>query len=725
MKARPSLAPWHSLALAGMALPGVAAAEEIVVPARVVEGIVIDGALDEADWENAAQLRDWKGHEPMQGVDAPPTTVQILVDEEHIYFGFTAAALPGTPLSGALVPRDGTRGHDWVGVMLDTFADERRAFVFRANPRGVQADGVFTQGGHVWMMGLAWDGVYRSAGKMTDEGYTVELAIPFRTLRYPNTPTQTWGFTAVRFTPLPWSTYTWPRIDKEQAGVLTQAATLGPFAAPTPKAHVEVLPTLTAHSGELTEGVAPTADPGMGLKWSPSSALVLDLALNPDFSQIEADEEQVTANLKYPLRLKEKRPFFLESGDLFETPLGVFYSRAIVDPLVAQKITGRVGKTAFGLLGAWDQTPAASSIGVDYATGDARPSWDAETVDGATAWTSGLRLQRDLGGGNSVGLLSTDKRLLTSAGPTLANTVTGLDGSRRLGERHTLEGQLLGSLTELATGEDLQAAAWKLKLKRAGRRFNGELRHGHIGEDFRAETGFLEEVGRTHFGADGTLRMEDVGPARFVAPGLRSNIKLDPSGATVGADLAVTGDLMFGDKDFSMHRIGVAREKYLGETFDTWSHNSFAIYKINPKLRFMLDTTLGPEPHYAAASADDLYLGFGSTLWARMEANAFERLDIGWSTIYGTFHDDFGGNLIYETWIHSLDLNHSFSQSTSLRLIEQWNGWTGAVDSSLLLAWQRDHGTAAYLGYNETRTTESGEVSSQGIFAKVGWLFRP
>jgi hypothetical protein len=340
--------------------------------------ITVDGVLEPA-WEAVPWVTGFTSFRPIAGQPDTRARAKIAYDLVALYVAFEVEQQGDTPLIKTLVPRDDTLFHDWVGVTLDTYGDAQRAAVFRCTPSGVQADGIFIEGGHIWMHSLSWDAVFESAGVSREGGYTVEMAIPFRSLRYGPAESQEWGIILSHFSPKPWTVNAWPALSRETAGILQQAASLGPLTPPPPRRNLELQPTL-AGAVDLGGG-SWSADPGISGRVGLTSALTVDFALNPDFSQIEADAQKVEANVKYPLFYEEKRPFFLEGADLYDTPINMFYSRSVADPLLGYKMTGRQGGWAFGGVGAWDLAPSPSTIALDYATGVALPGWDTDTVE--------------------------------------------------------------------------------------------------------------------------------------------------------------------------------------------------------------------------------------------------------------------------------------------------------------------------------------------------------
>ncbi len=696
-----------------------------VVPSETSDDIVIDGQLNEAAWATAGSVDGLVMIEPKQGEPGPPTVFRFLVDDNNVYVGVRATKGTGA-LFAPISPRDGVLFHDFVQVMFDTWQDGRRAFAFRVNARGVQEDGVYVEDeSGLWMHDTAWDGVFRSAGVVDDEGYTVEMAVPLRSVRYPTGDSQAWNLICMRFTPNPWGVYTWPALTHDASGTLQQAGLLGPFAARNAGVRFEFLPTLTGALTQLPTGWKPTGEPGLGVKMGLGSAVTVDLTANPDFSQIEADDFQVTANLKYPLYLEEKRPFFLEGADLFSSPISVFYSRAVVDPLGAAKLTARAGKLSVGALSAWDETPAASTIGFDYATGDALPGWDGATVRDAGAVTSLARLRLDPGDGLGFGGMFADKEIVRANGVVLANRVGGVDATVPFADRYQSSAALLYSATELLDGSLLTGPAWRGSLEREGEVWQADVGVQGISKGFRAESGFIEEVDRVGAGMESTWNATEFGPFRFLKPGVEAEGVIDGLGTPVGGYLGTAVEMMFQNDIFVESSAGLTHERFIGKEFVGWGVDGFAVVDPTTTSMIWLGWDVGTQPHYDAETVQDLFNGFQWGVETGVALTVFGRVSTETNVVIETFRRSAFGEGVYTTVVPSETLSINLSREFSVRWRAQWDSFDEVVQNSVLLGWQRNYGTVAYLGYDETFDLADGEAESRSLFAKVGLLWRP
>ncbi len=247
-------------------------------------------------------------------------------------------------------------------------------------------------------------------------------------------------------------------------------------------------------------------DLGLTAKFIPSSAITVDLAINPDFAQVEADQLVVTANQRFPIFFPEKRPFFLEGIDIFQTPITAVHTRAIVDPDVAIKTTGKKGRNTFGLMVATDNGPGnlnADDRGslnacLDRRALDPRVVCNSERFLDKNAYIGVLRLKRDIGKENSIGMLATSYNFIEKH-----NQVVGVDGRFRLDKQTTLSFQALGTTsrnfftdlngvdTPYRTGNGF---GYSTSYNVSGRNWGWELYSEGFTQDYRADVGFVQRT---------------------------------------------------------------------------------------------------------------------------------------------------------------------------------------------------------------------------------------
>jgi len=360
----------------------------------------IDGRLDDDSWKLAKPTTEFIQLLPDDGKPATEQTIiRVVYDTENLYFGIECLDSQPEKIDARLVPRDSDPyPGDLIGIVLDTFHDHQNAYCFWTNPRGIQMDfrsyDDFAQG---WGgRDFSWDGVWQSEAQITDRGWTVEVAIPFKTLRFPRSKKQTWGVNVQRYQKSKGENSNWAPITRDDGGVLkvSKAGHLVGLEDLKQGLHIELLPYGTSRYNENSEGNAREGDAGLDVKYGITSNLTTDLTINPDFGHIEGDEEQINLT-RFELFLKEKRPFFMEGKNLF-SPMNLFYTRRIRNPRFGANLTGKIGNYSIGLLTAQDREEGANSR---------KPKASVNEVN-----TYGVfRLQRDILEKSSIGIIGVGK----------------------------------------------------------------------------------------------------------------------------------------------------------------------------------------------------------------------------------------------------------------------------------------------------------------------------
>jgi hypothetical protein len=465
------------------------------------QSISLDGKLDEPAWADALVFELDYETRPGENVAPPARTVcRLFYSPSHLYYGCHAFDPEPQRIRARFADRDRTfPSDDAIGIALDPFNSQNRAFVFDVNPLGVQNDRVFTEASG--RSDETWDALWDSAGRLVDDGYMVEVAIPFSSLRFPRSDTdQVWAFNFRRYMPRE----VFRRIainpyDRNNPCRLCQTAELVGFADVDPGKNLEVTPTLTGSQaseqeefpdGELTSA-DPDIEPGLSVRWGVTTNLDLSGTLNPDFSQVEADVARLDVNEEFALFFPELRPFFLEGAAFFRTPNRIVYTRTLADPAWGLKLTGKQGANGIGTFAARDEVTNFLFPGQE--------SSDTETFEEEST-TSVVRYARDVGGSSStVGMVLTDRR-----GGDYSNTVAGVDAFLRLGTTDTLEVQALRSETEypeqLALDFDQPLGqfgddAFSISYRHNPRNWNARVRYSDFGDGFRADSGFIRRVG--------------------------------------------------------------------------------------------------------------------------------------------------------------------------------------------------------------------------------------
>ncbi len=410
------------------------------------------------------------------------TDVYLGYDSNYLYVVFVAFDKEPNKVRAHMTVRDHLSGDERLDLFLDTFHDHRHAYVFTVNPFGLQQDGSYEENASP-NYDSSFDTVWKSKGQRTSHGFVVWEAIPFKSLRFPATPKQTWGILFIRWIPRNNGSDTWPRVSTRIQGRLGQEATIKGIDSISRGHNVQFIPYAYERSYRALDTRDPANpqfasrkfDPQVGLNGKAvlKDSLVLDATVNPDFSQVESDQPQVTVNQRFAVNFPEKRPFFLENANFFQTPLDLFFSRNIADPQFGVRLTGKVGHYAIGTLLADDQSP-----------GEAVPPGNA--LAGQRAHFSVVRINRDIGKQSTIGMIYTDREF---AGRY--NRVGGIDGHFKLTPNLILDWQGVTSATTLPGGFRSAGPAYKVHLQRIGYRFYYNLNYEDLSPGFNTETGFL------------------------------------------------------------------------------------------------------------------------------------------------------------------------------------------------------------------------------------------
>ncbi len=432
-------------------------ANPIKIP-KIEKPPVIDGKLDDEVWKQAVLLKDFQQRSP--GDNTPPskpTEVRIAYDPKFLYFAFMCFDEPDK-VRATLAKRDNVFGEDNVRVFLDTFNDKRRAYILGFNPFGIQQDAIFTEGINE---DYNFDIVMESKGVMTPDGWSVEVAIPFKSLRYTAGKDKVWGIQIYRnIDRFNDELDSWMPNDRNNPSILNQAGHVTGLEGIQTQRQLEVTPSLTiSETGQQTRTFSlydlfndPTLvdpghfvnqpvkfEPGVTIKLGITPTITLDAAINPDFAQVEADAPVVVANQRFPIFFAEKRPFFLEGIDYFQSPLNAVHTRTIVDPDFAVKLTGKQGRNTFAIMFASDKNPGDFS---DEERSDPFFVDNFGKLFDKNATVGVLRLKRDIGRESSVGVIATSYNF-----PDKYNQLGGFDGRFKLNPQTIFQFQVLGTKT--------------------------------------------------------------------------------------------------------------------------------------------------------------------------------------------------------------------------------------------------------------------------------------
>ncbi len=721
---------------------GQQTAPRLAIP-RVATPPTLEDYLDGVPRPDEAAITTFVQREPGDGVPASQETqAYISYDESSLYVIFVARDAEPHRVRASRTRREGFGNDDFVGIILSTFADRRRSYLFIVNPLGVQLDGVTGEGDDD---DYSYDTIWHSDGQLTLFGFVVRLAIPFKSLRFSNAQRQEWGIAVARAIRRNNETSFWPFITRRISSVGQQLATATGLEKISPGRNIQFIPYGAFTRARFLDGERPAyvtdtdGRAGLDSKVVLKDAFTVDLTLDPDFSQVESDEPQVTINQRFEVFFPEKRPFFIENASYFQTPINLFFSRRIADPQVGVRVTGKAGGWALAGLGIDDRAP-----GERVPAGD--PAHDRRTGIGV------VRLQRDLPNQSSFGVLATTRDFASSD-----SRVVSVDGRYRFSDTLAATGQAAFSQTRALDGTSRSGPAFSLELDRSGRTWGAFVRYEDLSADFRAPLGFVQRVDvrrirpfvrYTWFPGKGALvsiRPELSGTALWDHAGTLNDWR---GNAELQFELKGQTDIEVGLNE-SMERFeGIEfRKRAASLALETawlkWLETSFSFDR-GQEINFFPSAEL--EPFLANATETEFSVTLKPTPPLRLDQTyLFTRL-----TTRGAPLDIPRGGVIVDNHIWRSRASYQFTRSLSLRAIVDYSA---VLPDPLLIDLEREKAftadilatylvnpwTALYVGYTDgygnveidpiprdrLRTTESVFHSTgRQLFVKMSYLLR-
>jgi hypothetical protein len=745
----------------------------ITVP-KFEKAPVIDGRLDDDVWQKAAVLKDFYQIQPGDNLaPSKPTQVLIGYDPKFLYIAFRVTDEPDK-IRSTVAKRDNIFNDDYVGFMLDTFNDQRKAFEAFFNPLGIQGDGMLTEGrGEDMSVDILMD----SKGVIHETGWDVEISIPFKSLRFDAGKGKLWGAHFFRrIKRFENELDSWMPFNRSIDSNLSQEGKLAGLDEIAVERTLEIIPSATlSETGRFIRSYNQTPgfqdvgrilneplklELGLTAKFIPSPGMTIDLAINPDFAQVEADQIVVTANQRFPIFYPEKRPFFLEGIDVFKTPITVVHTRSIVDPDIAVKTTGKRGRNTFGLMVASDNGPGnlnaddRSSLSLCLERRAVSPAvvCNNERFLDKNAYIAVGRLKRDFGKENTVGILATSYNFIEKH-----NQVGAIDGRFRLNKETTATFNLIGTTsrnfffnpdegkTRYRTGNGF---GYSVDYNVSGRNWGWELYGEGFTKDYRTDVGFVQRTNSNFNYAFLRYNSEKNPKKKIISYHLHNLTHIDydwqgrmytwesenlveltlPRNSYFGAWWEPAYERLF-EREFGPTRtakpcdafkdctfFGLDDERstmkqhisvYGGSNYNKkWSFNGQYTYRFGH-----LDLDFGNGPKYPRVSPAALLLGQRAPLDpGRGGLMQFS----GGVTYQPTNELRMSLNLTkqrlrrYDTGLVAFDVNiltfrgtYQFTKATFARAILDYQTSNSRLRSQLLFGWTPSPGTAFYAGYND------------------------
>ena len=748
---------------------GVLTGRVTVRPRRTTTPPTVDGLLDDAVWSNAARITEFVQRQPIDGAPASEDTdVFVAYDDTHLYLGFHAKYENPEILRANRVDRDRAGfGDDTISIYFDPFLDQQRAYVFSVNGYGVQGDSIVAGGrgggfsgggrGGVPRGDRSWDALFESGGQPVADGFTAEMAVPFKSLRYPARPSgapHTWGFQIVRQIRDKDETIVWSPVSRDIAGFLPQMGVLDGMTGLSTSRNLEVQPTFTAFrygtydeaAGGLVDG-EPQPDFGANFKYGVTPNLIADFTFNPDFSQIESDRPQVEVNQRFALFYPELRPFFLEGAEIFQmqAPVTVVHTRTIVDPRYGAKLTGKAGKTTLGVLFANDE---GASLGVDDRL---------DPAFGQSAQTFVGRARYDLYSESFVGAVVTDRQFLDGH-----SRLVGADSNFRIGATHQLGFRAFGTDRRAAqsgpqtnpcpAAADAEAPAacdgyaLDFGFRKRGRNLSYSIDSFALSPDFRTDVGFVRRTDQRETEARVDYQWW---PQTWViswGPEFRYGRNYNFDGvledeqfrAGVSANFAKNVRYSF-DLDQEM-------ERYYGIDFEKRRYRMFGNVSTSRVFSFGTGFDWGDEIYFDGANP---FLGRESGFRTFINFRPVSRFATNINITTSRFTDPLAlfvaglndgerqedGEVFNVNILRALN-TYQFTDRLAFRNITEFNTYRGTVGLNLLATYRVNSGTAFYVGYDDhyrqyeffddqVNAIDRGYLqTNRAVFTKIQYLFR-
>ncbi|MGD2122166.1 MAG: DUF5916 domain-containing protein [Gemmatimonadota bacterium] len=695
-------------------------------PLRTETPPIIDGVLDEPLWQEAPSVTEFRTWAPDFGKEmVGETRAYMAYDRFNLYFAFHAFDPEPQNIKAAISERDNIRRDDWVAINLDTFGDQQSLYAFYVNPLGIQMDTRYASGQEDPHVDLVWF----SQGRVDETGYTVEVQIPLKSIRFAEGDTVTMGVIFERQISRNREMGTYPPLDpaKGESWLIQMMPMV--YRGLASENVAELLPAWTYSNRKAQEEgrLATQEDRGeisLTGKYGITSDLILDGTYNPDFSQVEADASQVDVNLRYQLYFPEKRAFFREGGEHFAVggtgasaldPVNsIVYTRTIVDPIAGAKLTGKVGAKDFlaSIYAVDDLSSPPGSDGPDY------------------AHVPILRYKRALDEDSYIGLIYAGREVGDHH-----NRVGGIDGIIRMGGASTLGYHgILSDTKEDSDSEGESGRALGFHFNRNTRDLDFSIVGKDVTEDFRTETGYVWRTGILQ--VSGRLRPKfypDSDVFRRVDVELFSGQTKDrPSDKWETFNQLLVHAIVL--RNLSLRgAYSYATEIYRDEEFDTGGLTLAASGQLTTDFFASLSFRRSKAIYYSA----DPYQGESTRATAGFTYQPSDKLQADANLTYVDFTRESDGEKIYDYPIYWGRLTYQLNRYLFFRGILEYNEYKNELLTDLLASFTYIPETVVHVGYGTLRDKvrwggpEWGYVDSdefletkRSFFVKMSYLWR-
>ncbi|MDP2037922.1 MAG: DUF5916 domain-containing protein [Ignavibacteria bacterium] len=698
-------------------------AGEALKPTRISTPPAIDGKLEDVEWNSVLSVSTFKTFSPDFGKEASQKTVAYAgYDSENLYFAFRCYDTEPDKIKTSVNSRDNIRPDDWVCINLDSFFDQQSLYAFYINPNGIQTDSRYAAN----IEDFSADFVWYSAGQMLPDGYSIEISIPLKSIRYSDANPVTMSIFFERYISRLIEHSSFPELDPKLGMAFLMQMTPLEYRDLEHYTLFELLPAFTYSNkyarskNELTR-TENKGDLSLTAKCGITSDLILDATYNPDFSQVESDAGQVDVNLRYSLFFAEKRPFFLEGSEIFNVaglgtsevdPLGTLvHTRTIVNPLTGLKLSGKLGtKNTLAALFSMDELP--------------------NDTDGKYASFPILRFKRTLSEDSYVGAIYTGRETKNNF-----NRVAAVDGIFRVTPSSTFEWNGIFSNTKYS-GIDKAKDGSVVSLRYAmdSRDLYYDFSLKNISQDFFVETGYLTR--------NGVLSLTGlVRPKLYPTDSFISRIDLEafsallndkPSSKWETYNYVSAQAYMFGSLTAKI-RLNYATEIFEGEKFNT---GGIALYFRGQFIKELASTIIYKRVNAIYYSSSP-FQGYSNRFSAEITFSPTQNIESYTSFVFSDFRRSTDDELIYEYPIIRERLTYQVNKYLFFRGIAEYNKFKKQLLTDFLVSFTYVPGTVMHLGYgalyNRTEWDEpqnryiasnSFNQVQRGFFFKMSYLWR-
>ena len=712
----PGAAPSAGLAAAA----GILTGRPTLRPTRTDIRPDIDGRLDDLVWRNALRITEFVQESPLEGAPASEETeVWISYDSQNLYVAVHAHYEDPGIMRATRLDRDESWRDDNFTVYFDPFLDQQRAYAFSVNGYNVQGDEIVNArgrtgrggggggrgggggGGGFRAQGIpwgdrSWDALFDSGAQIVDDGFTAEMAIPFKSLRYPQRGRDVphrWAFQIVREIRQKDENVVWAPISRGVAGFLPQMGLLEGMTNLSMSRNLEIMPVATgiqlgsldtSNGAFVTDKAQPEA--GVNVKYGITSNLTADFTLNPDFSQIESDRPQIEINQRFALFYPELRPFFLEGAEIFNVfgPINFVHTRTIRDPDWGAKITGKVGRTSVGFLAANDAA-AGAVAGLAGPLGESA----ANVVIG--------RARYDLYAESHIGAMVTNRDFLGGY-----SRMALADGAFRLGRTQSIGFAAVQTDNRDLDGIDSRGTLFDVNYRLQGRHWNVFNGTYLLSPDFRTDVGFVQRTDQqrnvTTLGYRFWPESWIINWGPSVTYGRNWNFEDVLEDEQFEARLSTT----FANNISGSISVTRDMERYRGVNFDKSGYRAFGRISSSRKYSIGGFYRYGDEVRYQ----ENPFLGRGGSggmfITVRPTSRFQSQINLNTSRLIDPRIDpSVGDPLVFDVTIVRALSTYQFTDRLAYRNIVEFNTLQRTAGLNMLVSYRVNAGTVFYIGYDD------------------------